>query len=196
MQKVMAEELEGGESKHVRPQVQQKYEGSKTVTSVQREKPQTNVVGELKGGMSQPIQREHTHKTLVGDFARAGMGGAIASTPTTVMRTELAEAGVELPGEEELTVLSKRFGEWIEQYRRDNRKGPTHSWHALFKEIDRDGSGDVTFDELRDVVRNMLHKGPSVVSEDALKAMWCVLDVDSSNELEGAEMARFFKLAM
>ena len=52
----------------------------------------------------------------------------------------------------------------------------------------------MTFDELLDVVRHKLHRGPSAVSDLALKALWCKLDVDSSNELEGREMAHFLKL--
>ena len=44
----------------------------------------------------------------------------------------------------------------------------------LFKELDEDNDGMVTFDELCDVVRKKLHKGPKQLSEDSLKAL-CTL---------------------
>ena len=51
----------------------------------------------------------------------------------------------------------------------------------------------VTFDELTDVVRRKLHKGPSKMSDSALKALWCALDTDDSNAIQKDEMAAFLK---
>ena len=59
----------------------------------------------------------------------------------------------------------------------------------LFKELDEDGDGQVTFDELTEVVRKKLRKGPGKISENALKALWCALDVDCSNAIQKDEMA-------
>jgi hypothetical protein len=58
----------------------------------------------------------------------------------------------------------------------------------LFSEVDRDSSGFVTFDEFEDVIRHLLKKGPSVLSATALKALWCALDADDSNELHKDEV--------
>ena len=63
----------------------------------------------------------------------------------------------------------------------------------MFRELDDGNSGFVTYDEVLDVVRHKLKKPASVISDDALKAMWVALDVDSSNGLMADEMARFFK---
>ena len=140
------------------------------------------------------LSKEHSSANLVGALERHGMSGALESTPTATMRQELAAAGVELPVGEELTALSRSLNEWIEELRRSKNLEAAHSWFNLFKEIDEDGSGFVTYDELCDVVRQKMKKGASVLSDDALKALWCALDVDNSNSVMQDEMASFFRL--
>ena len=44
-------------------------------------------------------------------------------------------------------------------------------------------AGFVTYDEVKDVLRRKLKKGPHVVSESRLKALWCSLDRDNSNQV-------------
>ena len=61
-------------------------------------------------------------------------------------------------------------------------------------QVDVDGSGYITFDELEDVVRHKLKKGPKVISQNTLKAMWCIFDEDNSNSIMKDEMAGFFKM--
>ena len=56
-----------------------------------------------------------------------------------------------------------------------------------------DGSGFLTYDELSDVVRHKLKKGQKAFPEDALKALWCAIDVDDSNSVMQDEMASFFR---
>ena len=60
-------------------------------------------------------------------------------------------------------------------------------------EIDQDRSGVVTYDELLDVVRHKLEIKASVLSTNDLKALWCALDTDDSNQLTPEEMGKFFK---
>ena len=65
---------------------------------------------------------------------------------------------------------------------------------VVFAEVDRDGSGYITFDELYTTIRQHVSKGPKTLSDNAIKALWCALDVDDSNALQKDEMAGFFKL--
>ena len=60
--------------------------------------------------------------------------------------------------------------------------------------MDEDHSGFITYDELVDVIRHRLKKGANEMSDDAVKALWCALDADDSNELHKDEMGHFFRL--
>ena len=56
------------------------------------------------------------------------------------------------------------------------------------------GSGAITYDELTEVVRHKLRVGAAVLSENHVKALWCALDADDSNQLTMSEFGRFLKL--
>ena len=77
------------------------------------------------------------------------------SHPTKVMREELEALGI-LPDPEEQLRLSKLFNEKLEIWRFEEHKGVSVSWFNLFAEIDEDGSGYVTFDEVRNVCSQKL----------------------------------------
>ena len=140
-----------------------------------------------------PAAKQHTSANLVGALERHGMGSAIASTPTSVMLEELKESGVELPNDAQLTTLSQRMNEWLDNLRHAEGRERAVSWFNLFKELDEDGDSMVTFDELESVVRKKLRKGSAKMSDNALKALWCALDVDCSNAIQKDEMAAFLK---
>ena len=117
-----------------------------------------------------------------------------AIIPTRQMRAKLDKAGVELPGEKELYALSKEYNERLERARRwENKEG--FSWFNLFTEIDEDGSGYVTYDELRHVTRVSIGLKASQLSDHALEALWCALDADESDRILPDEMGRFLRLA-
>ena len=140
--------------------------------------------------------KEYSSSNLVGAISgdRYNMSAAIASQPTTEMRAELEQQGYPLPDQDEILEISQRFNSWLEQHRYDQGLGYSTTWFNLFAEVDLDGSGYITFDELTNVVRQSLRKGPKVMSEKALKALWCSLDVDASDAIQKDEMAGFFKL--
>ena len=54
------------------------------------------------------------------------------------------------------------------------------SWFRLFKRMDDDGSGRVSYAELEELVRHELQLPPSQLPEPALKAVWVALDEDVS----------------
>ena len=52
----------------------------------------------------------------------------------------------------------------------------------------------MTFDELEVVVRKKLSMKKNELSEPALKALWCALDADDSNQVMADEFHKFLKL--
>ena len=66
--------------------------------------------------------------------------------------------------------------------------------YPIEQDVDEDHSGFITFDELQSVVRRKLRKGPSVLDDGALKALWCAIDTNDSDRLERDEFARFLRL--
>ena len=136
----------------------------------------------------------HTGGSLFATEAElvAAANNAIASQPTSEMRAELEAAGVVLPTADELEHIARRFNDWLEAARKRENK-ETHSWFQMFNDLDEDGSGNITFDELRHATRSRLKVTPSMLSEEAIKAMWCALDVDNSNAISAAEFGAFLK---
>jgi len=65
------------------------------------------------------------------------------------------------------------------------------TWHQLFVEVDVDGSGFVTYDELEHATRTKLRLDKAELPEDALKALWCVLDADDSDAVQADEFKLF-----
>eukprot|EP00325_Prymnesiales_sp_UTEX-LB-985_P005232 CAMPEP_0174699598 /NCGR_PEP_ID=MMETSP1094-20130205/4830_1 /TAXON_ID=156173 /ORGANISM="Chrysochromulina brevifilum, Strain UTEX LB 985" /LENGTH=784 /DNA_ID=CAMNT_0015896965 /DNA_START=84 /DNA_END=2440 /DNA_ORIENTATION=+ len=118
-----------------------------------------------------------------------------AANDTAQMREELTAAGVELPSEEALKRLSQSFHAWLERARREQGKGTTTSIVTLFKELDDDGSGFITFDELAKVVRHKLHV-KAELPDSTLKSLWCILDQDDSNQVQIDEFSFFLREGM
>ena len=56
----------------------------------------------------------------------------------------------------------------------------TCSWFKLFKIVNTDGSGKISFDELVRMVRGELQLGVAEVSEHELKSVWLALDREGS----------------
>jgi len=118
------------------------------------------------------------------------------------MRAELEANGVALPGADELRALSKTFNKKLEAARHkigsmrardDAHSKDAASWYNLFREIDEDGSGFVTYDELEVVCRRKLGFTKEDLSTKDLKALWCVLDADDSDAIHLDEMSAFLR---
>lgn len=150
------------------------------------------------GGSSKDLSKPGLSKrSSQGSFKlgeEAGMGRPLDNQPTAEMRADLEKAGIDIPDGEQLVALSHKFSEWLGDYRFNTGKD-NHGWASLFKELDVDGSGDVTFDELMKVVRQKLEVKSTRMGDNVLKALWCALDVDDSNKCTADEIAAFFKLA-
>ena len=134
-------------------------------------------------------------KSAADDYKELAEAG-IKVTPTFEIRQELDALGIELPGDQQLTELAKNLTQWLKDYRQKERLGDGGGgWHILFRTIDRDGSGYVTYDELVDAIRSKLNIKKSVMSENSIKALWCTLDLDNNNQVVAEEMARFLRRA-
>ena len=67
------------------------------------------------------------------------------------------------------------------------------AWYKLFKEMDDDGSGKITFSELLDMVRSELEFSKKDISDTALKRVWAALDDDRSGYLTSGEFGAFMR---
>ena len=54
------------------------------------------------------------------------------------------------------------------------------TWYTLFKHMDDDGSGKITFHEFEDMVRNEVRLTRHELDEDSLRSVWRALDCDGS----------------
>jgi len=111
---------------------------------------------------------------------------------TADLRAELTNKGLSPCNADEQMEFSAKFNEKLDEMTKVS-KG--HSWMTLFTTVDRDGSGAVAFEELKMVARKQLGMGPSELSDENLKRLWCSLDNDDSNLLAQAEFGRFMMLA-
>ena len=144
----------------------------------------------LKRNLQKSRGQENLNKKKIelGGAQTAGLGRALESTPTAEMRASLQAPLTE----DQMLELSKHFNEWLEaSIYASNRS--THSWFNLFKEIDEDGSGYITFDEFEDVIRHKLKQPKKVISDERVKAIWCALDADDSNQIMPQEMGKWLK---
>ena len=132
-------------------------------------------------------------------FSFVSHGEVLQQTPTTTLRAQLAAKGVVLPNSERLDKLSRLFNERLEEARTKalgNQATQTNvSWFQLFNQIDKDGSGFITYDEMKEIARrrDKLRLLRSEVSDDQLQALWCALDVDNSNHLTKDEFGAFLR---
>ena len=97
---------------------------------------------------------------------------------------------VERLDEEEVVGMAVRFVKRIWELEPDPNK---RSWYRLFKHMDDDGSGRITFPELVDMVRTELRLKPMQVPDATLKSLWVTLDEDGSGHIAAGEFGHFMK---
>jgi len=139
-------------------------------------------------------EREYAGSKLAGPLDRIGMGRPIDCMPTSEILQELEQAGVPLPGQRELTELSRMINVGLEKYRKTilgQESVPT--WYNLMQVLDQDGGGFVTYDELLMTIRQKVVKTQKEVPTSTIKALWCSLDKDCANKVEKAQLAAFLR---
>ena len=98
------------------------------------------------------------------------------------LRTEMdgltkALHGIEPAGADECRAVAARMHKRMCELSPDPS---ARGWFRLFKRMDDDGSGRVSYAELEELVRHELQLPPSQLPEPALKAVWVALDADVS----------------
>lgn len=134
-------------------------------------------------------KRAETEQHLLGNMTADRLR---SSVPTMQMKAQLEADGVPLPEGDNLAALSKMFNEHVALALPDTRSG--RGWYQLFKEVDDDASGLLTYDELETVTRKKMKISKKDLSDTGLKALWCVLDIDNSDNIDGTEFSRFMQI--
>jgi len=103
-------------------------------------------------------------------------------------REEVQRQRIPLPNEDEVKEIAANFNLKLDKI---IPKGSAQSWWALYKDIDEDQSGLITFEEFASATRERLGIKPTQLSDNKLMALWCVLDADNSGYLESGEFHTF-----
>jgi len=111
---------------------------------------------------------------------------------TAEVKAELRKHGLEPSSTDELHAMSKKLNDRLDYV---NRGKKSRSWIEVFKAVDVDGSGMITYEELQGVIRRQLHLEVEELPESNIKQLWCALDADDSNHLAQAEFGKFMMMA-
>ena len=108
----------------------------------------------------------------------------------------IAQSGIGKASQEEVKQLAARLYEKMHQLFAVVHNGvPSKvSWYRLFKHMDDDESGLISFVEFADMVRNELRLDDKELPEKQLKAAWLALDDDGSGRLTAGEFGAFMRI--
>lgn len=106
----------------------------------------------------------------------------------TEMKDDLA--AVEPAPPELLSKLAVAFHERLDHLYPDNKGG----WFKLFRILDRDSSGLVTFPEMLRMVRVELRMSERRLPMPTLMSVWAAIDVDSDGHITAAEFGKFMRV--
>lgn len=70
----------------------------------------------------------------------------------------------------------------------------TVCWFKLFRQVDADGSGLISYDEFVAMVRNDLKLSARALPESQMRVVWLALDTDGSGYLSSGEFGAFMRL--
>jgi len=102
-----------------------------------------------------------------------------------------AMAAVPVASEEELVALAEQLTTKMAKL----FPGTDRSWMKLYKWMDDDKSGRISFDELKGAVRRRLQLGETELSEARLISVWKAIDEDDSGYVSFAEFGKLMRKA-
>ena len=120
------------------------------------------------------------------DAEEAAAGGQQGKPPA---EPKLSEADIELQ-RQQVQRMSLRLNRRMAQLEPDPLK---RSWYRLFKHMDDDDSGKITYQELAEMVRGELELDKKELPEAELRAVWQSLDDDKSGFLTAGEFGKFMR---
>ena len=100
------------------------------------------------------------------------------------------ESGVAPASAETLAALATRFHQVLAQQVTDPSK---RSWIKLFKHMDENGTGTITYTELASMIRDELHLSPQELGEKALQAVWAALDDKKNGFITAGIFGQFMR---
>ena len=136
--------------------------------------------------VSQAVAREEYRQVRRAGVAaiRADMARIVGSDVTVKL------ADVEKASQEDMRALSVRFNVRM----LDILPPGEQEWFSLFKAVDTDKSGRISFEEFASMIRGPLKLSKDKLPKLKLQALWKGLDEDSSGWLSTGEFGRFMKL--
>ena len=121
-------------------------------------------------------------------------------TEVAAIRTDMAQrvgsdltekfACIETASKEEVRLLSVRFNVRMSQILLPSQQ----NWFYLFRVVDADGSGRISYDEFERMIREPLKLKSGKLPNVKLQALWKALDEDDSGWISTGEFGRFMKL--
>ena len=129
----------------------------------------------------QLLHRERrAQKEAVEEYLRNEMSGGAAADAFASVKAATASEVAEMA-----SAMTRRMHELY--------VGRSAAWFRLFKHMDSDGSGRVTYGEFAELVRSELEISSADLPEENLKSVWRSLDSDDSGFITTAEFGRFMR---
>ena len=129
----------------------------------------------------QLLHRERrAQKEAVEEYLRNEMSGGAAADAFASVKAATASEVAEMA-----SAMTRRMHELY--------VGSSAAWFRLFKHMDSDGSGRVTYGEFAELVRSELEISSADLPEENLKSVWRSLDSDDSGFITTAEFGRFMR---
>ena len=100
--------------------------------------------------------------------------------------------GVVAAGEQDVRQFSTRFNQRMHQLFPVKETNPT--WFRLFKHVDGDDAGKITYPQVAKLVRHVLRLPADAVPEANLRSLWRALDDDGSGYVTVGEFGKFMRL--
>ena len=99
-------------------------------------------------------------------------------------------SGVKAASPAEVTALARTMVEHMEKTEVDPSN---RGWYVLFKRMDMNGDGLITYAELMECIRDSMHLDEYELPEVKVQAVWNSIDLDGNGWIDCAEFGRFFR---